>query len=361
MNRTWPRLARAAGADGGTLVGMQRVAVLTEPDNVVLEQRAIPEPGPGQVQVAVRAVSVCGSDVHYYDHGRIGGFVMHGPLVLGHETSGVVSAVGPEVTTPAVGTRVAVEPQTECGRCAQCRQGRYHLCPDIAFFATPPVDGAFAEYVVVPAHRAHPIPDSLSDEAAALVEPLAVALHAATKAEIGPGTRVLVSGAGPVGLLCLQVALARGAAAVVVTDVMALRREAATEFGATATVDGNDHDTALAAVGEVLGQADVVLECTGVQPAIDLAVAATAPAATVVLVGTGATVTLPLDLVQARELVVKGTFRYAHVYPAAIPLAASGRIRLDAMVTSHHPLEDAVGALLAARRDPLALKAVVHP
>lgn len=344
---------------------MQRVAVLTEPDHVVLEQREIPRPGPGQVQVAVRAVSVCGSDVHYYDHGRIGGFVMHAPLVLGHETAGVVSAVGPDVTGAGggvtVGTRVAVEPQAECGRCAQCRQGRYHLCPDIAFFATPPVDGAFAEYVVVPAHRAHPIPDALSDEAAALVEPLSVAMHAATKAEIGPGSRVLVSGAGPVGLLCLQVALARGASAVVVSDVMALRREAATDFGATATVDGNDHDTALASLGELLGQADVVLECTGVQPAIDLAVAATGPAATVVLVGTGATVTLPLDLVQARELVVKGTFRYAHVYPAAIELAASGRIRLDAMITSHHPLEDAVGALLAARRDPLALKAVVHP
>ncbi|WP_018331239.1 NAD(P)-dependent alcohol dehydrogenase [Actinomycetospora chiangmaiensis] len=340
---------------------MQRVAVLTEPDHVVLEDREIPEPGPGHVQVQVRAVSVCGSDVHYYDHGRIGGFVMHAPLVLGHETAGVVTALGPGVTAPVVGTRVAVEPQEECGQCAQCRQGRYHLCPYIQFFATPPVDGSFAEYVVVPAHRAHPVPDTLSDEAAALIEPLSVALHAAAKADIGPGSRVLVSGAGPVGLLCLQVALARGASAVVVTDVMALRREAATEYGATAVVDANDHDAGLAVVNAVLGQADVVLECTGVQPAIDLAVAATAPAATVVLVGTGATVTLPLDVVQARELVVKGTFRYAHVYPAAIDLAATGRIRLDDMVTSHHPLEDAVGALLAARRDPMALKAVVHP
>ena len=340
---------------------MQRVAVLTEPDNVVLEDREVPEPGPGQVQVQVKAVSVCGSDVHYYDHGRIGGFVMHAPLVLGHETSGVVSAVGAGVTEPAVGTRVAVEPQAECGRCAQCRQGRYHLCPDIAFFATPPIDGSFAEYVVVPAHRAHPVPDSLSDEAAALIEPLSVALHAASKADIGPGTRVLVSGAGPVGLLCLQVALARGASPVVVTDVMALRREAATQFGATTVVDANSFDDGLAGITAAMGQADVVLECTGVQPAVDLAVAATAPAATVVLVGTGAKVTLPLDVVQSRELVLKGVFRYAHVYPAAIELAAAGRIRLDEMVTSHHPLEDAVGALLAARRDPMALKAVVHP
>ena len=177
----------------------QRVAVLQEAEHMTVETRPVPTPGPGEVQVAVRAVSVCGSDVHYYDHGRIGGFVMHAPLVLGHETSGVVSAVGEGVEEPAVGTRVAVEPQRNCGRCEQCVRGRYHLCPHIAFFATPPVDGSFAQYVVVPAGRAHPVPDALSDDAAAMIEPLAVAVHAAGKADIGPGTRVLVTGGGPGG------------------------------------------------------------------------------------------------------------------------------------------------------------------
>lgn len=334
-------------------MAQQRVAVLDEPERMHVETREIPEPGPGEVQVAVRAVSVCGSDVHYYDHGRIGGFVMHAPLVLGHETSGVISAVGPGTLGPAVGTRVAVEPQSNCGRCEQCRRGRYHLCPSIAFFATPPVDGSIAEYIVVPAARAHPVPDALSDEAAALIEPLAVALHAAGKAEIGPGTTVLISGAGPIGLLCLQVALARGATTVTVTDVAAHRRDVALAYGATVVLDAADP-------GE-LDRADVVLECTGVQAAVDLAVRATAPLATVVLVGTGAEVRLALDLVQSRELTIKGTFRYAHVYPAAIELAASGRVRLDDMVTSHHDLDGAVDALLAARRDPSALKAVVHP
>jgi L-iditol 2-dehydrogenase len=331
----------------------QRVAVLESPEQMRVETRPVPEPGPGQVQVAVRSVSVCGSDVHYYDHGRIGGFVMHAPLVLGHETSGVVSALGEGVEGPAVGTRVAVEPQANCGHCEQCRRGRYHLCPDIVFFATPPIDGSFAEYVVVPAARAHPVPDELSDDAAAMIEPLAVAVHAAAKAEIGPGTRVLVSGAGPVGLLCLQVARARGAAHVTVTDPVPHRRDVARDFGADAVIDPT--------AGEEPGAADVVLECTGVQAAIDVAVRATNPAATVVLVGTGAEVTLPLDLVQSRELTVKGTFRYAHVYPAAIALAASGAVRLDEMVTSHHDLDDAEGALLAARREPQAIKSVVHP
>ncbi|PVZ05851.1 alcohol dehydrogenase catalytic domain-containing protein [Actinomycetospora cinnamomea] len=335
------------------MTDQQRVAVLQEPERMTVETRPVPTPGTGEVQVAVRAVSVCGSDVHYYDHGRIGGFVMHAPLVLGHETSGVVSAVGEGVEEPAVGTRVAVEPQRNCGRCEQCARGRYHLCPWIAFFATPPVDGSFAQYVVVPAVRAHPVPEALSDDAAAMIEPLAVAVHAAGKADIGPGARVFVSGAGPVGLLCLQVAKARGAAHVSVSDPVARRRDKAREFGADTVLDP-------AEAGEV-GPTDVVLECTGVQAAIDLAVAATTPAATVVLVGTGAEVTLPLDLVQSRELVLKGTFRYAHVYPAAIALAASGAVRLDAMVTSHHDLDGAEDALLAARRDPEAIKAVVRP
>jgi L-iditol 2-dehydrogenase len=333
----------------------QRVAVLQEPERMTVETRPVPEPGPGEVQVEVRAVSVCGSDVHYYEHGRIGGFVMHGPLVLGHETSGVVSAVGEGVEVPAVGTRVALEPQRNCGRCEQCARGRYHLCPWIEFFATPPIDGSFAQYVTVPAGRAHPVPDALSDDAAAMIEPLAVAVHAAGKADIGPGVRVLVTGGGPVGLLCLQVARARGAAHVTVSDPVGRRREVARDFGADAVLDP------AAQAADDVPPVDVVLECSGVQAAVDLAIAATAPAATVVLVGTGAQVTLPLDLVQARELVVKGTFRYAHVYPAAIALAASGAVRLDAMVTSHHDLDGAVDALLAARRDPEAIKAVVRP
>jgi L-iditol 2-dehydrogenase len=333
----------------------QRVAVLQEPERMTVETRPVPAPGPGEVQVAVRAVSVCGSDVHYYEHGRIGGFVMHGPLVLGHETSGVVSALGEGVDAPAVGTRVALEPQRNCGRCEQCTRGRYHLCPWIEFFATPPIDGSFAQYVTVPAHRAHPVPDALSDDAAAMIEPLAVALHSAGKADIGPGSRVLVTGGGPVGLLCLQVARARGAAHVTVSDPVARRRDVARDFGADAVLDPTSQSA------DDVPPVDVVLECSGVQPAVDLAIAATAPAATVVLVGTGAQVTLPLDVVQSRELVVKGTFRYAHAYPAAIELAAAGAVRLDAMVTSHHDLDGAVDALMAARRDPEAIKAVVRP
>ena len=156
----------------------------------------MPEPGPDQVLVEVAAVGICGSDVHYFDHGRIADFVVREPLVLGHEASGTIRAVGSAVTDRTVGQRVAMEPQETCGRCRECLSGRYNLCPDVRFFATPPIHGAFAQYVILEAHRAHPVPDSLSDEAAALIEPLSVGVWAAQKASIQPGDRVWSSGPG---------------------------------------------------------------------------------------------------------------------------------------------------------------------
>ncbi|MCP2333245.1 MULTISPECIES: alcohol dehydrogenase catalytic domain-containing protein [Actinoalloteichus] len=333
----------------------QRVAVLDRVGHVRTEEREVPEPGVGQVLVRVAAVGVCGSDVHYYEHGRIGDFVVDSPLVLGHEASGTVVRLGPEVLGPEVGQRVALEPQSTCDRCEQCARGRYNLCPNVVFFATPPVDGAFAEYVVVDARRAHPVPDGLSDEAAALIEPLAVAVHATAKARVEPGQSVLVSGAGPVGLLCAQVALARGAGRVTVTDVNEHRLRVAARLGAHQVLNVAEEPDADVA------PAEVVLECSGAARAVEWSVRRAAPAGTVVLVGMGATVTLPLDLIQARELWITGTFRYAHAYPAAIALASSGAVELDDLVTGRFDLDGVEDALLSARRDPTALKSVVSP
>lgn len=334
----------------------QRVAVLDDVRSISVETREVPKPAAGQVLIEVTAVSVCGSDVHYYERGRIGNFVVGSPLVLGHEASGRVAGHGPGVAEPELGTRVAIEPQQTCGHCEQCRRGRYNLCPQVRFFATPPVDGAFAEYVVIDAERAHAVPETMSDEAAALVEPLSVAVHACEKAGVSPGMRVLVSGAGPVGLLCLQVALARGAASVTVTDINARRLAVAERLGATETLDESAGDGDLGGVG-----ADAVLECTGASEAIEASVRRAAPAATVVLIGMGDSLGAPLDVVQSRELWLTGVFRYAHAYPAAISLAASGKVALDELVTSRHGLDGAEDALLAAHRDPAALKSVVYP
>ena len=214
-----------------------RAAVLRGPKDVVVEERDTPEPGPGEVLVRVHSVGVCGSDTHYYDHGRIGRFVVEDPLVLGHEASGEITALGPGVTSRRAGQRVSIEPGVPDLTCAQCLAGRYNLCPDMRFFATPPIDGAFAEYVVVHEAFAHPVPDSIGDDAAALLEPLSVGVWACRKGRVGAGSRVLVTGAGPIGLVCVQTAVAFGATEVVVSDVNPARLGLARDLGATTTID----------------------------------------------------------------------------------------------------------------------------
>src|SRR5881227_1171601 len=175
-----------------------QVSVLRGVGQVAVEERSVPEPAADEVLVEVGSVGVCGSDVHYFEHGRIGPYVVDSPLVLGHEAGGVVAAVGAEVTSLQVGQRVSIEPGVPCRACRQCLAGRYNLCPDVRFFATPPYDGALQEYVVVPAAFAHPIPDSISDDAAALLEPLSVGVWACRRGQVSAGSRVLVNGAGPI-------------------------------------------------------------------------------------------------------------------------------------------------------------------
>ncbi|MFR9801157.1 alcohol dehydrogenase catalytic domain-containing protein [Pseudonocardia sp. RS010] len=238
------------------MASSMRAAVLRRIGEIALEERPVPEPGPGEVLVRVASVGVCGSDVHYYEHGRIGDFVVSSPLVLGHEPSGEVVALGHGVSRVRPGTRVSIEPGRPDLTCAQCLAGRYHLCPRMEFFATPPVDGALAEYVVVHEAFAHPVPDRLDDDRAALLEPLSVGVWAARRGGIGPGSRVLVNGAGPIGLLAMQVAAAAGAGEVVVADVNAHRLEVAAGLGATSTVDVSR--SALAGL-----EPEVLLECSG--------------------------------------------------------------------------------------------------
>jgi L-iditol 2-dehydrogenase len=338
-----------------------RVSVLRGVGDLAVEERPDPRPGPHEVLVRVLAVGVCGSDVHYYEHGRIGGFVVESPLVLGHESSGEVVEVGSEVTRLAVGQRVSVEPGVPDFTCRQCLAGRYNLCEHMRFFATPPIDGAFAELVTVHEQFAHPVPDSLSDDAAALLEPLSVGVWANHKGDVGPGTRVLVTGAGPVGLVAVQVAIASGAASVTVTDVNPHRLALARELGATAALDVGEAPLSRQAADSGL-EVDVLLECSGHPAATADALLTVAPAGTVVLVGMGGDeATLPVSRIQERELTLTGTFRYAHTWPAAIALAASGRVQLDRLVTGYYGLDEVADALGVARVDPHVVKPVVLP
>jgi L-iditol 2-dehydrogenase len=333
-----------------------RASVLRGVRDVAVEERPVPTPGPVEVQVRVGSVGVCGSDVHYYERGRIGQFVVDAPLVLGHEAGGTVSAVGDDVVGLRVGDRVAIEPGVPCRACAQCRAGRYNLCPDVRFLATPPYDGAFCQYLTMPADFVYAVPDSVSDDAAGLLEPLSVGIWASRRAGVSPRDHVLVTGAGPIGLIAAQTARAYGASAVAVTDVNKHRLEVAARFGLT-PIDVSD--TPLADAGLA---ADVLIECSGNGRATSDAIRTLAPAARVVLVGMGGDeIRLPLSYIQEREIMLTGAFRYTNTWPEAIELAASGRIELDGLVTGHFGLDEVAGALTAGEDDPESIKVVVRP
>lgn len=335
-----------------------RAAVLHGVHDLRIDDVPVPEPGPREVLVEVRAVGVCGSDVHYYEHGRIGPHVVREPLILGHESGGVIVQQGPGATRHQIGQRVALEPGVPCGACQQCRTGRYNLCAEVRFFATPPVHGAFANYVTIHQDFAFPLPDSVSDDAGALIEPLSVGIWACRKARLQGGERVLVTGAGPIGLLAMQAALALGATQVTVTDVNPHRLELARRTGAARTVDLREQP-----LGDAGVEADVLLECSGHPAALADGIRSLRPAGVAVAVGMGPgeEATIPLALLQNRELTLTGTFRYANIYPTAIGLVAAGRVDVEAIVTGHYPLEEAEKALQASRQDPESVKAVVVP
>ncbi|WP_329253085.1 NAD(P)-dependent alcohol dehydrogenase [Actinoallomurus sp. NBC_01490] len=334
-----------------------QAAVLRGIKDLAIEERPVPAPEPGEVLVQINAVGVCGSDVHYYEHGRIGDFVLERPMVLGHESGGVIVGVGRGVDAARIGQRVSVEPGVPDLTCPECLAGRYNLCPAMRFFATPPIDGSLAEFVTVHESFAHPVPESLSDDAAALLEPLSVGVWANRKGQVSAGSRVLITGAGPIGLVATQCARAFGAAEIVVADLNPHRLKLAADLGATATL--NVAETSL---GDAGFEPTVLLECSGHPGATGDALRTLTRAGRAVLVGMGDDgLPLPLGYIQSREIEVTGTFRYANTWPTAIALAASGRVDLDALVTGHFPLADSEAALLVGERDPHAVKSVINP
>jgi len=335
-----------------------QAAVLYAPHDIRIEERPVPKPGPREVLIEIKAVGVCGSDVHYYEHGRIGSYVVRQPLILGHESAGVIVDVGEGVSRGRIGQRVAIEPGVPDGVCRQCRTGHYNLCPNVRFFGTPPIDGAFTNYVTILSDFAYALPDQMSDEEGALIEPLSVGLWACRKAKLRGGDHVLITGAGPVGILAMKVALALGVTEITMTDISPQRLEVARKLGATRTVNVAQQSLADAGV-----EADVLIECSGNQRALKDGIHALQPAATAVAVGMGPgeEASIPLSFIQNREIILTGTFRYANTYADAIALVASGHIDLKPIITGHYTLAETEQALQATRSDPANIKSVVVP
>ena len=328
-----------------------KAAVLWPDLRMEIEDRPVPAPGPGDVLVQVSAVGVCGSDTHYLRKGRIGDYVVRTPLVLGHEAAGVIVDVGEGVDAARIGERVSIEPQRPDPMSAESMRGDYNLCPHMRFFGTPPVDGALAGFVTIGSAFAHAVPDDVTDEAAALFEPLSVGIASVAKASVGLGGSVFIAGAGPIGLVCAQVARAAGVCRITISEPDPDRRSRAHDFGATETVAPTD---------SVAGF-DAFIDASGVPAAVRGGLRALRPGGRAVLVGMGAdSMDLPVSLIQNREIVLTGVFRYANTWPIARALVTSKAVDLDAMVTAHYGLADAAAAL-ESDRVPGMIKAIVHP
>ena len=335
-----------------------RAAVLHDIRDVRIEDRPLTPPGAGELLVAVTAVGVCGSDVHYYEHGRIGSFVVTSPLVLGHEAAGVVVATGPGVTRHRIGERVAIEPGRSCGQCRMCTEGTYNLCPSIRFLATPPVDGAFTSHLCVDERLAFELPDNVDDEAGALLEPLSVGIWACQRAGVRLGCTTLITGGGPIGLCALMASVAAGALTTIVVEPVPARRTRAAQLGASMVYAPDDERLA-----DLAGRVDCHIECSGASGALAMGLRLLRPRGRAVAVGMSpdGAVLLPMGDLQGREITVTGTFRYAHTYPLAVQLAASGRVPLNLLVDAHYSLEETEAALLASSRDPAVIKAMILP
>lgn len=313
--------------------------VLEGEEQIVARELDKPTAGSNEVLVKIERVGICGSDIEYYRHFKCGAFVPKRPFVLGHEFVGIVSELGPGVEGPALGTRVAVEPSVACGECGYCRSGRYNLCDNMRFFgsasADPHLDGGFREFVPVPVQNVFVLPDNLGAEQGAILEPLAVAIHAVRRARPVDDADVLITGGGTIGQLVGMVLEAFGARSVTISDPLEARRTFALQHGVTAAVDPTKEEPADRGKTKRWGGFDLVFDASGQETAIVQGIHAVRKGGRYVQIGTIAKdVTIPANLIMVKEIDFLGTFRYNHDFPTAIELLASGRVPATDIVTA---------------------------
>lgn len=343
---------------------LMKAAVLDYPLSIAVKDVEIPVPKADEALVKVYCIGICGSDVHYYEHGKIGRYEVKEPIILGHELAGEVVQVGELVENVSVGDRVAVEPGVTCGRCQYCKSGRYNLCPDVVFMATPPIDGAWAEYVCVRSDFLFRLPSAVSYEEGALLEPLSVGFHAMKRGKVGPGDRVLITGLGPIGLLAAQAAKMFGVSEIYGSDMVPLRCQLAKELGVK-VLNPSEGDMAEKLLTLTEGNGvDVVIETSGNAAAISDVVRLAKRGGRVVLVGLPTVNAVPIDisLLVDSELDVYGVFRYANTYPAAIRALTSGAVDLQRVITHKYMLADIEAAVEAARTEKdKNIKIMIYP
>jgi len=319
--------------------GRMKAAMLYKLLDMRIEEVDIPKIDTKDVLVKMKRVGICGSDVHFYQEGRIGSFIVQEPLILGHECSGEVAEVGDEVTRLKVGQRVVVEPGFVCGKCQYCRKGRYNLCREVQFYGAPPYDGAFAEYVFTPEQNVYAIPKGMSYEEGAMIEPLSVGMMAVKMGRVTAQDVVVILGAGPIGQMSLQAAKTYGALEAYVTDIVEYRLSYAEKYGATAIVDAVKENVVDRMMELTNNEGvDVVIEASGAIPAILQAIEIVKPGGRIVLVGyPPKEVRFPVSKVIINELEIRGIHRYANVFQTAIKAVSSGKAVVKPFVTHRFP------------------------
>ena len=344
---------------------MMKAAVMTEPYEIELQEVAVPEVEGNEVLVKVMAVGICGSDIHYYEHGKIGRYVVEKPIILGHECAGIVVKVGDKVSKLKIGDRVAIEPGITCGQCEYCKEGRYNLCPEVQFLATPPVDGAFVQYIKHREDFLFPIPDELSFEEASLVEPFSVGIHAAKRSKLQPGSTVAIMGMGPVGLTAIAAVKAFGASKIIVTDLEENRLKAAKKLGATHVINvlEQDPNEEIATITGKKG-VDVAFETAGNPKALQSALKTLKRGGKLAIIGLPPQdeISLNVPLIADYELDIFGIFRYSNTYAQGIEFLSSQNINLDSLITDRYTLDQTKEAMERARLNKKeSLKVIVYP
>ena len=338
--------------------------VIHAPGDLRVETYETAPLGPGQLQVRVRCGGICGSDLHYYQHGGFGTIRIQEPMVLGHEVAGVIEAVGADVRGFAAGERVAISPSRPCGICKFCQQGLQNHCLDMRYYGsamrTPHVQGAFRQQIVVETHQAHKLADSVSDGEGSMAEPLSVALHAVRRAGSLLGKRVLVTGCGPIGALAIIAARRAGAAHIVATDVVAHTLGKALKVGADEVVNIAEEPDGLARFSVDKGSFDVLFEASGNARALVGAFSAVRPRGIIVQLGLGGEMTLPVNTIVAKEFELRGAFRFHEEFAMAVELLNKGLVDVKPLISATLSYRDSARAFALAADRTQAMKVILN-
>lgn len=346
------------------MTSQMKAAILDKPFSITVKDVLIPEPKRNEALIKVYCIGVCGSDVHYYEHGKIGRYEVKEPIILGHELAGEVVKIGDDVTDLTIGDRVAVEPGVTCMKCKYCKEGRYNLCPDVVFMATPPVNGAWAEYVSVRSDFLFKIPNEMTYEEGALLEPLSVGYHAMNRGKVKPSDRLFITGLGPIGLLTIQAAKMFGVTEIYGSDIVPLRKQVAEQMGVK-VIDPIQEN-----VNEKLKEytnddgVDVIIETSGNCQVIANTIKQVNRGGRVVLVGLPITSDIPIDIPHLidSEIDVYGIFRYVNTYPAVIQTLQKSNLDLHKVITHKFSLTDIEEACEVARtQKDTSIKVMIYP